>query len=118
MKAVVMNRAGGPEVIAYIERPDKQPGPGMVLVKVAAAGVNFMDIGVRQGSLWAEENNPKVMDVEGAGAVVAVGEGVSRFNRATGQAAADPLTGRAGLSPREPFAFHARPASAANLERP
>ena len=46
MKAVVMNGAGGREVLEYIERPDPVPGPGEALVEIAFAGVNFMDIGV------------------------------------------------------------------------
>jgi hypothetical protein len=44
MKAVVMDRAGGPEVLQCVELPDSAAAPGQVLVKVAAAAVNFMDI--------------------------------------------------------------------------
>lgn len=76
MKAVVMTRTGGPEVIAYVERPDPVPGPGQVLVEIALAGVNFMDIGVRQGMAWREMPDPKVLGVEGIGRVLAVGNGV------------------------------------------
>jgi NADPH:quinone reductase len=76
MKAIVMTQPGGPEVIDYVERPDLVPGPGQVLVEIAVAGVNFMDIGVRQGSVWTEMPDPKTLGVEGAGRVVAVGEGV------------------------------------------
>ena len=76
MKAVVMDRAGGPEVLQCVELPDSVAAPGQVLVKVAAAGVNFMDIGVRQGHIWTEMPYPKTLGVEGAGRVVAVGEGV------------------------------------------
>ena len=46
MKAVMMNRPGGPEVLEYVEQPDLAPGPNEALVEVAAAGVNFMDTGV------------------------------------------------------------------------
>lgn len=76
MKSMVMHRAGGPEVIEQIERPDPVPGPGQVLVAVAVAGVNFMDVGVRQGNLWQEFAYPKPLGVEGAGRVLAVGAGV------------------------------------------
>ncbi|MDI7861155.1 quinone oxidoreductase [Rhizobiaceae bacterium n13] len=76
MKAIVMTGLGGPEVIEYVERPDPVPGPDEVLVEVAVAGVNFMDIGVRQGMAWNETPNPKILGVEGAGKVVAVGEEV------------------------------------------
>ncbi|GJG97633.1 quinone oxidoreductase [Cupriavidus pauculus] len=76
MKAVMIETGGGPDVMQYVERPTPTPGPGEVLVKVAAAGVNFMDMGVRQGHFWTELPYPKVIGVEGAGRVVAVGEGV------------------------------------------
>lgn len=79
MKAVVMNRIGNADVLAYVDRPDPAPGPGMVLVEVAVAGVNFMDIGVRQGMAWSEMPDPKVLGVEGAGRVLAAGEGVTDF---------------------------------------
>jgi NADPH2:quinone reductase len=80
MKAVVMNRTGDVGVLAYVERPDPAPGRGMVLVQIAVAGVNFMDIGVRQGMAWNEMTNPKILGVEGAGRVLAVGEGVDGFD--------------------------------------
>ncbi|QKR99305.1 quinone oxidoreductase [Sphingomonas sp. CL5.1] len=76
MKAIVMTRTGGVEVIEAVDRPEPAPGPGEVLVDVAVAGVNFMDIGVRQGLAWTEMSNPKTLGVEGAGRVLAVGEGV------------------------------------------
>jgi len=76
MKAIVMTAAGGPEVLAGIEQPDPAPGPGEVLVDVAAAGVNFMDIGVRRGKAWSDQPLPRTLGVEGAGRVKAVGEGV------------------------------------------
>lgn len=80
MKAVVMNRTGDVGELAYVERPDPVPGRGMVLVQIAVAGVNFMDIGVRQGMAWNEMPNPKILGVEGAGRVLAVGEGVDGFD--------------------------------------
>jgi NADPH2:quinone reductase len=49
------------------------------VVEVAAAGVNFMDIGVRQGMAWTDIPNPKVLGVEGAGRVLAVGDGAGEF---------------------------------------
>jgi NADPH2:quinone reductase len=79
MKAVVMNRTGDAGVLAYVTQPDPEPGPGMVLVQIAVAGVNFMDIGVRQGMAWNGMPNPKILGVEGAGRVVAVGEGAEGF---------------------------------------
>jgi NADPH2:quinone reductase len=76
MKAVVMNGPGGREMLEHVERPDPVAGPGQALVEIAFAGVNFMDIGVRQGRAWTDTPNPKVLGVEGVGRVVAVGDGV------------------------------------------
>lgn len=76
MKAVVMTRQGGPEVMEFVERPEPVAGPGQALVEIAAAGVNFMDIGVRHGIAWTEMLDPKILGVEGAGRVVSVGDGV------------------------------------------
>jgi NADPH2:quinone reductase len=76
MKAIVMSRPGGPEVLEMVDRPEPIPGPGEALVETAAAGVNFMDTGVRRGLFWTEMPDPKVLGVEGAGRVLAVGEDV------------------------------------------
>jgi len=79
MKAIVMNGIGGTDVMDHVDRPEPVAAPGHVVVEIAAAGVNFMDIGVRQGMAWTETANPKVLGVEGAGRVVALGEGVWDF---------------------------------------
>ena len=79
MKAIVMNEAGDRDVLDYVERPDPVAGPGEALVEIVAAGVNFMDVGVRQGTIWTEFSNPKILGVEGAGRIVTVGEGVKDF---------------------------------------
>jgi NADPH2:quinone reductase len=78
-----MNGTGGRELLDYVERPDPVAGPGEALVEIAFAGVNFMDIGVRQGIAWTEVPNPKILGVEGVGRVVTVGDGVEGI--ATGQ---------------------------------
>ncbi|KVX58892.1 quinone oxidoreductase [Burkholderia cepacia] len=77
MRAVVMNGVGDVDMLEYVERNDPVPGPDEVLVGIAVAGVNFMDIGVRQGMAWTNMPNPKIIGVEGAGRVLALGEGVS-----------------------------------------
>lgn len=74
-----MNGTGDADVLAFVTRPDPEPGPGMVLVQVAVAGVNFMDLGVRQGMSWNAMPNPKILGVEGAGRVLALGDGVDEF---------------------------------------
>jgi len=76
MKAIVMNGTGGREMLEHVERPDPVAGPGQALVEVAFAGVNFMDIGVRQGMTWTDTPNPKILGVEGVGRIAAVGDGV------------------------------------------
>ena len=80
MKAVVMNGIGGIEEMAVVDREPPTVAPGRVVVEVAAAGVNFMDIGVRQGMAWTDVPNPKVLGVEGAGRVIAVSDGVDQFS--------------------------------------
>ena len=81
MRAVVMTATGGREVLEQIERPEPVAGPGEALVEIAVAGVNFMDIGVRQGIAWTDMPNPKILGVEGVGRVLAVGEGVEAADR-------------------------------------
>ncbi|MGO4762738.1 quinone oxidoreductase [Cupriavidus sp. 2KB_3] len=76
MKAVLLHH---PDGLAYGDVPTPNPAKGEVLVEVAVAGVNFMDLGVRRGQFWLEMPYPKGMGVEGAGRVVAVGEGVTDF---------------------------------------
>ena len=75
MKAILYQEYGGPEVLEYVERPTPAPGPGQVLVKVGAAGVNFIDIYQRLG--WYKAPLPAIPGNEGAGVVEAVGEGVT-----------------------------------------
>ena len=77
MRAIVVSQLGGPEVMVKEEQPDPQPGPGQLLVRVAAAGVNFIDIYRRSGVYKTPV--PHVPGGEGAGVVTAVGEGVNEF---------------------------------------
>lgn len=73
MKAIVYSEYGGPEVLKIEERPTPTPGPGQALVKVAAAGVNFIDIYQRMG--WYKLNLPAIPGSEGAGIVEAIEPG-------------------------------------------
>jgi NADPH:quinone reductase len=77
MRVIEVASRGGPEVLALAERPDPQPGPGQVVAKVAAAGVNYMDIYQREGVGGYRPELPFVTGGEGAGTVLAVGEGVT-----------------------------------------
>ena len=74
MKAIRVNEHGGPEVLSYEDVPTPEPGPGEARVRLAAAGVNFIDCYQRTG-LYPMET-PFTLGQEGAGEVDAVGEGV------------------------------------------
>jgi len=76
MRVVVGERLGGPEVLSVTEREVLRPGPGEVVVHVAAAGVNYMDIYQREGIGNYRTEPPFVPGVEGAGTVAALGEDV------------------------------------------
>lgn len=75
MRAVIVEQPGGPEALTVVERETPQPGPGEVVVDLAAGGVNFIDIYQRSGAYPLPL--PFVGGNEGAGTVSAVGEGVT-----------------------------------------
>ncbi len=74
MRAVRITELGGPEVLVPAELPDPRPGPGELLVDVAAAGVNFVDTYQRSGIYPVRL--PFVPGLEGVGRVRALGPGV------------------------------------------
>lgn len=75
MKAIVMHETGGPEVLKLEERPGPRPGPGQVLLRMAATGVNFIEIYQRSGVYKVDL--PFILGGEGAGTVEDVGPGVT-----------------------------------------
>ena len=77
MRAIVASELGGPAVPTPGHRPDPVAGPGQVIARVAAAGVNFRDIYERTGVGAYAAPTPYVPGAEGAGTVVAVGAGVA-----------------------------------------
>jgi NADPH2:quinone reductase len=77
MRAVRAERAGGPEVLELVEIETPAPGPGQVLVRHEAIGLNFIDTYQRSGLY--PMRFPAVLGQEAAGVVEAVGEGVTRF---------------------------------------
>jgi NADPH2:quinone reductase len=78
MHAIEVSETGGPEVLTYVERPDPVPGPGQVLIKADAIGVNFIDTYFRSG-LYPRPV-PFVVGSEVCGTVAAVGEDVAALN--------------------------------------
>jgi NADPH2:quinone reductase len=84
MNAIQIHETGGPEVLKLAELPIPQPGPGQVLIRVEAVGVNFIEIYFRKGVYKAAL--PLTLGSEAAGTVEKLGPGVTGF--ATGDAVA------------------------------
>jgi NADPH2:quinone reductase len=76
MRVVEIAQPGGPEALRIAERPDPSPGPGEVLVEVAAAGVNRPDVLQRRGLYAPPPGASDIPGLEVAGRVSAAGEGV------------------------------------------
>ena len=77
MRAIRFSRTGGPDVLETVDLPIPQPGPGQILVRHHAIGVNFIDTYHRSGLYPVKL--PSGLGMEGAGVVEATGEGVTRF---------------------------------------
>ena len=75
MKAVRIHTPGGPEALRLDDVPEPTPGAGQAVVKIAAAGVNFIDVYFRTGAYKAPL--PLTLGLEGAGTVSAIGSGVT-----------------------------------------
>jgi NADPH2:quinone reductase len=79
MTAVAITTPGGPEVLKATSVPTPKPGPGQVLVKVAAAGVNRPDVAQRMGAYPPPPGHSPLPGLEIAGTVAAAGAGVTRW---------------------------------------
>jgi NADPH2:quinone reductase len=77
MLAIHAVRTGGPDVLEAVELPIPSPGPGQVLVRHQAVGLNFIDT-YHRGGLYPLKM-PAVLGLEAAGVVEALGDGVTRF---------------------------------------
>src|SRR5215472_15944374 len=75
MKATVVNRPGGPEVLTYTDVETPKPRAGEALVKIAAIGVNYIDVYHRNGLYKLP--TPFIPGSEAAGTVEKLGEGVA-----------------------------------------
>ena len=76
MRAVVITKHGGPEVLQIQEREDPSPDAGEVKIEVAASGITFSDLMARIGLYAAAPKPPCVVGYEVAGTIVELGEGV------------------------------------------
>lgn len=81
MKAIRVHKWGGPEVLQLDDAPDLKPGPGQVLVRVHAAGVNPVDTYIRSGAYARLPELPWIPGGDAAGVVEAVGEGVTKWKK-------------------------------------
>jgi NADPH2:quinone reductase len=77
MKAIHVLTPGGPGAMQVVDVPTPRPGPNHVLVKIAAIGVNFIDVYFRTGLYKADL--PIILGNEAAGTIEAIGEGVTGF---------------------------------------
>jgi putative PIG3 family NAD(P)H quinone oxidoreductase len=80
MRAVIAEGGGGPEVLTVVERPDPEPGPGEVVLDVAAAGLNRADLLQRRGHYAPPPGSSDVLGMECSGTVAAVGDGVEGWS--------------------------------------
>src|SRR3546814_12880879 len=80
MTAIDPEGPGGPEVLVPVSRPVPAPGPGEVLIRVHAAGVNRPDVLQRKGGYAPPPGVTTILGLEVAGEIVAVGEGVDRVH--------------------------------------
>jgi NADPH2:quinone reductase len=77
MRALQQTSLDGPQALRLVtDAPVPRPGPGEVLIRVAAAGVNFLDVSQSRGTAAGGPTPPYTAGIEGAGEVVALGEGV------------------------------------------
>jgi NADPH2:quinone reductase len=77
MKAIQVQEFGAPSVLRLVELPDPTPGPGQVLVRIRAAGVNPVETYIRSGAYARKPALPYTPGSDGAGTIEVVGDGVS-----------------------------------------
>src|SRR5690349_9160467 len=79
MRAMVIDRFGGPDAFQLRELEKPQPGPGEVLVRNVASGTNPVDAKIREAGSWSGIQLPAVIGYDASGVVEAVGAGVTEF---------------------------------------
>ncbi len=93
MKAIRVHQFGGPEVLRLEEIPTPQPGPGQILVRIHAAGVNPVDTYVRSGAYAAKPALPYTPGKDAGGVVESAGSGVTNAKPGDRVYLAESLTG-------------------------
>lgn len=88
--AIRIHAYGGPEAMVWEEAPIGAPGPGEIRVKHHAVGLNYIDVYQRSG-LYPLPEMPNTMGMEGAGEVIAIGEGVTEHRVGDRIAYANPM---------------------------
>jgi len=83
MKAILLSRFGGPDILKFVEKPDPLPATGEVRVKIEAIGLNYAEILSRKGQYPWAPRTPYILGMEGYGKIDMLGEGVK--NRKIGQ---------------------------------
>lgn len=81
MKAIRVHEFGGPEKLQYEDVPDLKPGAGEVVVEVRSTGVNPVDTYIRTGTYPVKPQLPYTPGADGAGVVMAVGDGVKKVKK-------------------------------------
>src|SRR3989344_5025326 len=93
MKAIRIKQFGGPETMVFEEIPAPKPGPGEILVKVMAAGVNPVDTYIRSGGYAVNPGLPYTPGFDAGGTVEAIGPKVKGFKKGSRVYCAGSLTG-------------------------
>src|SRR5262245_66247661 len=84
MRALEQTSLNGTQDLRLItDAPVPRPGPGEVLIRVSAAGINFVDVSQARGTFAGGPQPPYLAGIEGAGEVTAVGEGVTDLEPGT-----------------------------------
>ncbi len=80
MKAIRVHEFGDPEVMQVEEVPDPRPGPGQVVVKIRAIGINPVDTYIRSGLYHTKPQLPYTPGNDAAGIIESIGEGVNHVS--------------------------------------
>ncbi|WP_036278585.1 alcohol dehydrogenase catalytic domain-containing protein [Microbacterium sp. CH12i] len=102
-RAIVYTEIGSPDVLHLVDIPDPVAGPGEVVVRIEAAGVNPLDAKLRAGKRPSPPIiEPRRVGFDGAGVIDSIGEGVTGFAVATGSPLAVPWARTRRISPSQP----------------